>query len=293
VPADWVYWLGRGNADPKLLGGKALGLDRLLRLGLPSPSGFCVTTAAYARYLDAAGLRGTIDALTSQLPALAARERLAALSTQHPFPADLHAAVADAAAALSGSDPSLALAVRSSAAGEDAAAASYAGQHATILGVTAAGLETAIRTCWASLWSERAVAYRLSRRLGFADALMAVVVQPVLPAESAAVVFTKHPVTGAADQIVINAAQGLGEAIVSGDITPHTIILDKATLAVRDLVPGDDPSWFPDPALAHHALQTLGELAVRVEALLGAPVDLEAAYAFGQWHLLQARPITT
>jgi len=78
-----------------------------------------------------------------------------------------------------------------------------------------------------------------------------------------------------------------------GDITPHTIILDKATLAVRDIVPGDDPSWFPDPALAHHALQTLGELAVRVEALLGAPVDLEAAYAFGQWHLLQARPITT
>ncbi len=279
-----MFWLGRGIPDPSLLGGKAAGLDRLLRLGFPAPPGFCVTTAAYVHYLEEANLQMRIAELTSRLPASEAREALVDL-TRRPFPPDLAAAVSDAAAALAGAASGAAYAVRSSAIGEDARTASYAGQHETFLGVPPADVEGAIRRCWASLWSERAVAYRTRKALGFADALMAVVVQPTLTAEASAVVFTVNPVSRASDEILINAARGPGDAIVSGEITPDTIVLDKDTLAVRQFVPGDRPS--------NASMRDLGALALRVERAMGAPVDLEAVYVSGRWYLLQSRPITT
>jgi pyruvate,water dikinase len=152
------------------------------------------------------------------------------------------------------------------------------------------------------------VAYRIRRDIGFAGAAMAVVVQGLVPAEVSAVAFTKNPVNGRDDEILINAAWGLGEVIVSGVITPDTIVLDKATLDVRSVLPGEK-RWRIDarttggteqvevaeqgPALDESRLAALGRLCQAVERTFGMPMDVEAAFAAGQWYLVQARPITS
>src|SRR6185436_19843346 len=124
------------------------------------------------------------------------------------------------------------LAVRSSGVAEDGAAASFAGLHDTELGLTVDEVAPAILRCWASLWSERAVGYRARRGMALDGDAMAVVVQALVPARAAAIVFTRHPVSGRSDQLLINAAPGLGEAMVSGLVTPDTIVVDKATRTV-------------------------------------------------------------
>ncbi len=304
-----IHWPGEEASHPAALGGKAAGLDRLARLGLPSPPGFCLTTTAYRRYVGAHDLDPRIRGLCAALPDESARRELAALALAYPLPEDLtHALRAGLLRLATQSSLGTLLAVRSSAVGEDAAGASFAGQHESVLGVPLDGVEAAIRTCWASLWSQRAVAYRLRRNLGFDSAAMAVVVQALVPAEASAVAFTRNPVTGRDDEILVNATWGLGEAIVSGEITPDTIVLDKSTLQVRLAQPGDKAvrvvvregggtatvaSDGRGLALDERSLTTLGELCLRVERAFGEPVDVEAASAGGQWYLLQARPITT
>jgi pyruvate,water dikinase len=304
-----IYWLGEGSGDPWLLGGKAANLDRLARLGVRTPPGFCLTTDAYRRYLEAYGLESRIAALCAALPDESARRDLASLASTHPLPEDLRGELEEALKTLAMRLPRTALlAVRSSAVGEDAAAASFAGQHESMLGVRFDGVESGIRTCWASLWSARAVAYRLHRHLGLEGAAMAVVVQALVPAEASAVAFTRNPVTGRDDEILLNAAWGLGEAIVSGDVTPDEIVLDKATLRVRFAQPGEKrfrvvarvgggtetvATTEEGLALDEEALRALGELCREVERAFGEPVDIEAASAGGQWYLVQARPITT
>jgi rifampicin phosphotransferase len=137
---------------------------------------------------------------------------------------------------------------------------------------------------------------------------MAVVVQGLIPAKVSAVVFTKNPVSGRADELLINATWGLGEAIVSGAITPDTIVLDKTTLHMRSVLPGAKHLRIdPQPAggtvvtavdevseaLDEAQVMALGALCRDVELVFGIPMDVEAAFAAGQWYLLQARPITT
>ena len=119
---------------------------------------------------------------------------------------------------------------------------------------------------------------------------MAVVVQALVPALAAAVAFTRHPVTGRDDQILINAAPGLGEAMVSGLVTPDTIVIDKSSRSVVEFTPGDQPGG---AALTNEALDELVGLCMDVERAFGAAVDIEAALASDGWSLLQARPITT
>lgn len=303
-----ICWLGEA-IDPEPLGGKGANLDRLTRLGFPVPRGFCLTTAAYHRYIDAYGLGGRVAALAAALPAESARQELASLARAFPFPPDLDAAIGEAVDLLTSSpDPVDLLAVRSSAVGEDTAAASFAGQHESVLGVRAPRVFDAIGTCWASLWSPRAVAYRLRRGLGFANAAMAVVVQGMVPAEASAVVFTRDPVSGREDRILVNATWGLGEAIVSGAVTPDTLILDKASLQVLAAVAGDKRVRVVPReeggtaevavesrglALDEGAIAALGEMVRRVERAFGEPVDVEATLLGGQWYLVQVRPITT
>ena len=192
---------------------------------------------------------------------------------------------------MSGADgePAL-LAVRSSSVAEDGAAASFAGLHDTELGLTADEVAPAVLRCWASLWSERAIGYRARRGLALDGDAMAVVVQALVPARAAAIVFTRHPVSGRSDQLLINAAPGLGEAMVSGMITPDTIVVSKADRAVVEFTPGESGEG---PALGDDALDALVALSLEVERAFGAPVDIEAALADDGWYLLQARPITT
>jgi phosphoenolpyruvate synthase/pyruvate phosphate dikinase len=278
----FIEWLGSATGGPETLGGKAASLDRLARMGFRIPPGFCLTTEAFRRQAGNGGRARPDDP----------GEHAAALAREALLPdvaAELAAAVgrlSDEAGPSSASQPEFA--VRSSAIGEDGTAASYAGLHETELGVHPGDVDAAVRRCWASLWSPEALAYRQFRGISMDGAAMAVVVQRLVPADAAAVAFTRHPVTGRDDQLVVTAVRGLGDAMVSGTVTPDTYVLEKATLGVVEFTPGDG-----DRALDERALGELAALCLKVEAGFGRPVDIEAAMAADTWFLLQARPITS
>jgi pyruvate,water dikinase len=262
-----IEWLGEAASGADGLGGKGASLDRLIRLGYRVPPGFCVTTAAFRA---GSGATAAPDAeLADGLSAALARlEGVVTEMTGGPAK----------------------LAVRSSAIGEDGTAASFAGLHETELDVEPDDVHAAVRRCWASLASAPAVAYRARRGLSDDDAAMAVVVQALVPAEAAAVVFTRHPVTGREDQLVVTAARGFGDAMVAGTMTPDTFVIDRATKAVVDFTPGEGSG---EPVLQAAELSELVELSLAVERDFGRAVDIEAAIAADDWYLLQARPITT
>ncbi|HEX2142072.1 MAG TPA: PEP/pyruvate-binding domain-containing protein [Candidatus Limnocylindria bacterium] len=287
-----IEWLGATDAPAsvldELLGGKGASLERLLRMGAPTPPGFCLTTTAFRHQLDASAETDAVARAIAALPDEDARSTLVRLLTDAPLAPALASALEDCVRRLASRNggEEARFAVRSSAVGEDSRLASFAGVHETELGLTDAQVPGAIRRCWASLWSERAIQYRASRELPM-DGAMAVVVQVLVPAEAAAVVFTRHPITQRDDQLLVNSVSGLGEALVSGIITPDELVLDKATLRAVSIVPANG-----QPVLADGELRELGTLALELEAAFRCPIDIEAALAGGKWHVLQARPIT-
>jgi phosphoenolpyruvate synthase/pyruvate phosphate dikinase len=203
------------------------------------------------------------------------------------------------------------VAVRSSAVDEDGADASFAGQHDTFLNVSGADqVWWAIARCVASFAGDRALAYR--RRAGLADApaRAAVLVQQLVPADAAGVVFSAHPVTGARDEVVVNAAWGLGESVVAGTVTPDAIVVGRDDLAIRAHAVADKrrmtvavPGGVREvpvpgrlarmPAVDAAAARAAAALAIALERETGGPVDLEVAWAGPDLFLLQCRPITT
>jgi rifampicin phosphotransferase len=301
-----IEWLGSLRASPEAVGGKAASLDRLVRLGFLVPPGFCLTTAAFSAHIASISDCSPLADALAALPDEAARTAVVDLVRGTPAPGAICDALRAALAELTAAGET-SLAVRSSAIGEDGTAASYAGLHDTELGLAAGDVEAAVRRCWSSLWSPAAVAYRRRRSLPLDGAAMAVVVQALVPADAAAVVFTRHPVTGRDDQLVINALRGLGEPMVSGMATPDTIVVDKASGDVVEFSGGDSGERLiatdggvtrvtdaaSGPALAEPVLRSLISLSLDVERAFGAPVDIEAAFARDRWYLLQARPITT
>jgi len=279
-----IAWLGQPSdattaGGTEALGGKGASLDRLARLGFHVPPGFCLTTAAFR-----AQVSSSVDTPPSP-------ESIAAGTLVPAIDAALAEAIARLVAELAvdhAFEPRFA--VRSSAVGEDGSAASYAGLHETELDVAPDHVAGAVRRCWASLWSPAAVAYRRRRELPADGAEMAVVVQALVPADAAAVAFTRHPVTGRDDQLVITAVRGLGDAMVAGTVTPDTWVIDRASREATSFEPGDDPAG---SSLEPEALRSLVDLCLAVEARFRQAVDIEAALARGDWYLLQARPITT
>jgi pyruvate,water dikinase len=292
--APILAWLGAVDGDTSLVGGKAASLDALARLGFRIPPGFCLTTRAFDAQLTA--LPSAAAAL-ARLPDEAARAELTAALETAALAGEVATALTEAVAQLTadlealGASP-VRYAVRSSGIGEDSSAASFAGLHETELGVAPEGVADSVRRCWASLWSPAAVAYRQRKGLALDGGGMAVVVQALVPADAAAVVFTRHPVTGRTDQLVITGVRGLGDAMVSGTVTPDTWVIDRATGTTIDYTPGDRAAGQAGAALERPLLDDLTRLALSVEAGFGAPVDIEAAASRGDWFLLQARPIT-
>jgi rifampicin phosphotransferase len=276
-----VEWLGRATSSADALGGKGASLDRLARFGFRIPPGFCLTTEAFREQVAA-------------IPAVAGGATLGELLASRPLiPAidrELREALReiDAGARTRSGSPAR-LAVRSSAIGEDGSAASYAGLHETELDRTIDQVAGAVARCWASLWSPAALAYRARRSLPLDGAAMAVVVQELVPADASAVAFTRHPVTGREDQVVLTTAGGLGDAMVSGEVTPDTFVVDKATRSIVERTPGDDLGR----SVSDDELDALVALVLEVEGRFGSAVDVEAAISAGSWFLLQARPITT
>jgi phosphoenolpyruvate synthase/pyruvate phosphate dikinase len=299
VPADTAHalveWLDGRGADVARTGGKAASLDRLAGFGFRIPPGFCLTTEAFAEQVSTLPGADRLAADASILADAGLRSALVDAMQAGPLAPVVAAGLAEPLQRLAtelatdASDP-LRLAVRSSGVAEDGAAASFAGLHDTELDLTADEVPAAILRCWASLWSDRAIGYRTRRGLPLDGGGMAVVVQALVPAVAAAVAFTRHPVTGRDDQIVVNAAPGLGEDMVSGLVTPDTIVVDKASGTIVESTPGDQPGG---PALSDAALVDLVRLCLDVERAFGAAVDIEAALAADGWYLLQARPITT
>jgi phosphoenolpyruvate synthase/pyruvate phosphate dikinase len=301
-----IEWLGHIQASLDAVGGKAASLDRLARLGFLVPPGFCLTTSAFAAHISAICDAAPLSEALAALPDEAARATVIGLVRETPAPPQICDALRTALSRLTAAGET-SLAVRSSAIGEDGKAASFAGLHDTELGLAADEVESAVRRCWSSLWSPAALAYRRRQSLPLDGAAMAVVVQALVPADVAAVVFTRHPVTGRDDQLVINALRGLGEPMVSGMATPDSLVIDKATRDVHEFSRGDDGERLvakdggvtrvadpaSGPALAEPVLRELVALSLEVERAFGGPVDIEAAFARDRWYLLQARPITT
>ena len=299
-----VVRLGSGApSTASTVGGKGASLDRLIRFGWAVPPAFCVTAAAFRKQLATIAAPATVQAWLDALPdATAHRSLVEAFEAARTDP-EIH----DALASALGTDPDRAWAVRSSALDEDGAVASFAGLHETELGRRADEVEAAVRRCWASLWSAPAIAYRTRRGLRMTDLAMAVVVQELAPAEASAVLFTRHPISGRDDRILLTAIRGLGEPMVSGEATPDTIVVDRATRGIVERSLGrpgmrqfvergriverrDDDGR---PALTDERIDELVELALAVEAAAGHPVDIEAALVRGTWFLLQSRPVTS
>ncbi|MBZ5707900.1 PEP/pyruvate-binding domain-containing protein [Nannocystis pusilla] len=308
-----VLPLAAQTASLDQVGGKGVSLARMAIAGLPVPDGFHLTTAAYRRFVAETGLAAVIEAHAGEAAgddadALArASAAIAARFAAAPLPDELAAALRRAYAALGGG----AVAVRSSATAEDLPELSFAGQQETVLGVRGdAALLAAVRRCWASLWSARAIAYRRHMGVDAGAIAMAVVVQRLLPADVSGVLFTADPTTGARDRLLVNASFGLGEAVVAGEVAPDTYVLARETGETREVVLGAKTVMVvPDaqgtavravpearrgePALAPDQRAALAALALRVEALFGhVPQDIEWALVDGQPWLLQARPIT-
>ncbi|TMF74908.1 MAG: phosphoenolpyruvate synthase, partial [Chloroflexi bacterium] len=200
-------------------GGKGANLGELRRAGFPVPDGFVITTAAYALAAEASGATGETPA--------SARVRLAG----SPVPAGIADAVREAYRALGAPH----VAVRSSATAEDLPDASFAGQQDTVLGVagTDAVLD-AVRRCWASLWNDRAVAYRQTHEVSARGLRLAVVVQRMVEAQSAGVLFTADPITGRRRRAAIEAVRGLGEQLVSGAVNPDHYTVNTRSGAVLE-----------------------------------------------------------
>jgi len=257
-------------ADVPVAGGKGANLGELIRAGFPVPDGFVISTGAYAVAAEAAGVAPDSPA--------SARVRLIA----SPVPAGIAEAVREAYRAL-GSPP---VAVRSSATAEDLPEASFAGQQDTILGTSGEeALIDAVRRCWASLWNERAVAYRETHGVDRQGLRLAVVVQRMVDAQSAGVLFTADPITGRRRRAVIDAVRGLGEQLVSGAVNPDHFVVDPRSGTIIERR-GD--------VLTDEHLRELAALGARVETHFGRPQDIEWAIAKdGKLWLVQSRDITT
>ncbi|NLV11301.1 phosphoenolpyruvate synthase [Halomicrobium sp. HM KBTZ05] len=306
-----LRWLDDITADDvDSVGGKAASLGELAGAGLPVPPAFVVTADTYRSFVQDTGietaLSETVDVDTDDSQALAA-------AAEHAQELILETAVPDSVrdellAAFDDLDHDV-VAVRSSATAEDLPDASFAGQQETFLNVGRADLLDRVRECWASLFTQRAIYYRQEQGFSHDAVDIAVVVQAMVDADESGVLFTSHPSTGA-ERAIVEAAWGLGEAVVSGAVSPDNYVVDresgrveevtvaeKKVMHVRD---GDDTveRAVPDDkreqrVLGTETLDQLVEMGERVEDHYGTPQDVEWAIVDDTLYLLQSRPITT
>jgi pyruvate,water dikinase len=303
-----------GDNHRSLVGGKAFNLGILIAAGLPVPHGFCVTTMAFDLFLASCPRRTELSNLLAQCSGNEIG-RIAELSREiRSCLAEVRVPEVVKDAVLSawrepGGERSFA--VRSSATVEDAAGMSFAGQFESILNVRGVdALLDAIKTCWLSLFSERALVYLARQRVPAEKVRMAVLVQEMVEADHAGVVFTADPLTGATDRFVVECVSGLGDGLVQGTVQPERAVVEKRTGRVL-ASPADDRSAdsfvranhvdavrladkaVRAPMLSPATLARLCDLARRTELLFSAPQDIEWAQRDGELFLLQSRPITT
>ncbi|WP_118915272.1 phosphoenolpyruvate synthase [Mycobacterium shigaense] len=317
IASDYVSDIsGLRLDDAEEAGGKGANMGELVAAGLPVPPGFVLLRSSYLVSMQAGGVELELaalhhEALTQVDDAARLAElcrRMQDLVVKAGVSEDVRTKLLDS---YRGLGSNCVVAVRSSATGEDGRDASFAGMNQTLTNVAGeAALVDAVIACWASLFSPRVVTYRASR--GFeADPAMAVVVQQMIDSEKSGVAFTTDPSTGVSSHIVIEAALGLGEVVVSGKVQPDTYLVDKESLKVLDAKTGYqafkiergpdghdavvdlDPAQAQARVLDDASVRRVAELAKAVEAHHGCPQDVEWAITGGKAWLVQARPITT
>src|SRR5215207_7337079 len=313
MAATYIRALADEGLGLSEIGGKGQSLARLAAAGLPVPNGFHITTAAYDDFIAENHLGDLIKVqlATTSDPASQATDRaassIATLITGKEIPPAMMADIVRAYQRL-GSRP---VAVRSSATAEDLPEASFAGQQESFLNVSGTDqLLEAVRRCWASLWTARAISYRAQHQIEPDRISLAVVVQELIDAEVSGIAFTADPVTGDDATIEINAAWVLGEAVVGGLVTPDTINVERVsqrimrtvinTKTVMTQVTDSGTTVAPvprarqnAPSLTESQALRLVDLAIRIEDLFKNPVDIEWCRTGDQIFILQARPITS
>ena len=307
------------KSDIPIAGGKGANLGELTQAGIPVPPGFVVTAQTYEKFMLETGINDKVLSILDEIDindtkALqAASEEIKAIINEAPIPEDMILFITEAYNQLcqrfDGDD--VEVAIRSSATAEDLPEASFAGQQDTYLYVS--GIDAVleyIRKCWASLFEARAIFYREENDFEHAKVLIAVVVQKMANADKAGVMFTVNPSTGE-EIALIEGSWGLGEAVVSGDVTPDNYQVDKADNSVINVTISDKKVMYindenetsikvdvPEEkrnkrVLSDEELIELTEMGKRIQAHYGEPMDTEWAFENGELFLLQARPITT
>lgn len=317
-----IYILSFSSTEATLAraGGKGANLAELARAGFAVPPGFIITTEAYSAFVEANQLRGRILALIQNISPddLATLEntsaQIRALFEQGAVPTDIAGAIISIYHELfkqQGSDSTTQppVAVRSSATAEDLPGLAFAGQQDTFLNVVGEdAVLGAVKKCWSSLWTARAMSYRAHNHIA-AEVALAVVVQKMIASESSGVLFTANPVTGRRGEMVIDASFGLGEAIVSGQVDPDHYVMNSHDWRITErklgakeiaIVPRAEGgteqvqrSGAQGHALPDAQIIELAQSAQRVAELFGSPQDIEWAWANRQIYLLQSRPITS
>jgi pyruvate,water dikinase len=306
-----IHWLTEVDLDDQTtLGGKAASLQSLAT-AFPVPPGYVIPTTVYEAFLEETGISNELTKLLEERSSadhedLAEQARNLIQTTE--VPASIGDAILAAYEDFGCQDPLVA--VRSSAVGEDGGETSFAGQQETKLNIDRSRLIDAVQECWASLYTPRAIAYRQKNDYPLSDARMAVVVQRMVNADKSGVLFTRDPSTGE-ERTVIEGVWGLGEAVVSGTVTPDTYVIDENG-GIEDLqvveqstmytLDGDEcgtvarklsPDRREQRVLTDEELSRLATLGNRIESHYGEPQDIEWAIEDGEYYILQSRPITT
>ena len=297
-----IFPFAARTSDLETVGGKGLSLASMSHAGFDVPPGFTIATSAYREFVTTGDLQQKIIGLAR--PELvgrtisfeAASESIQALFAGAELSNSLKTQIADAYGEL-GETP---VAVRSSANAEDLPDLSFAGQQDTYLnvrGVDAVG--AAVLNCWASLWSARAIGYRHENDIAQDAVAMAVVIQSMVPSNVSGILFTANPATGERSEMIVNASFGLGEAVVGGEVTPDTFIIERDTLAVKETMIGGKEHMIvsadgqgtntreltvaerEQASVSEPLLKTLAALAIKVEDhFQGMPQDIEWAMTF-------------
>ena len=309
-----------GKDDVPEVGGKGANLGEMVGAGLPVPPGFCVTALAYQDFLAEAGLQGPIEEIIADMQSDVLQdvktrsESVQQLITSSPIPAEIERSIKQAYLDLCRDleQDDLPVAVRSSATAEDLPDASFAGQQETYLNVRGVpSLLEHSRLCWASLWSHPAVTYRNEQGFEHDKVHLCIAVQAMIEAEVAGILFTANPVSGNRDETLMNASWGLGEAVVSGLVTPDTITVSRPERRIVDYAVGSkeiaihyahdggivelptSDEQRSEQALADRQALELADLGGEIEAHYGAPQDIEWALRKDKLYVLQSRAITT
>ncbi len=302
-----------GKSDAAIAGGKGASLGEMTQAGIPVPQGFVVLSGAFERFIEETDLVQEIDAVLATVDPHTmhtvehASEKIQALILGANMPDDLRSSILQNYKTLDAEF----VAVRSSATAEDSASAAWAGQLDSYLNTTEGELLKNVQRCWASLFTPRAIFYRFEKELHLTKISVAVVVQKMVHSEVSGIAFSVHPVTEDRNQLIIEAGFGLGEAIVSGQVTPDSYVVEKSPRKIIDVnvstqtralyrAAGGGNEWrdiagdvASSQVLNEPQILELSDLIVKIENHYGFPCDIEWAFEAGKFYIVQSRPITT